>query len=318
MRYIGDLVLRLADPVVALVGIPAALTMKIIRRVGTYRLPLTKKMLLSVGVFPIRRHYYEPLFDPRELKSDLDNKRVLPGVEFNESGQLELLAQFCYSDEIPRLPVSDDPDLRWTLSNTVFGGQDALYYYNFIRLKKPKMIIEIGSGYSTLVASSALQKNRADDPGYVCELICVEPYESPWLEKTEAVVIRSRVETLDPGLFSKLGDNDLLFIDSSHVIRPQGDVTFEYLQILPTLKSGVVVHIHDVFTPRDYPKRWVVDMVYFWNEQYLLEALLSENPNWKIIGALNALHHDRPEALAEKCPLSEDYTEPASIYIQRV
>ena len=119
-------------------------------------------------------------------------------------------------------------------------------------------------------------------------------------------------------MFQELDAGDILFIDSSHMIRPQGDVVFEYLEILPTLKDGVIVHIHDIFSPRDYPADWVIDRVWFWNEQYLLEAFLTLNSDWKIIGALNYLRHNHYDKLKEKCPFLTQDREPGSFYIQRV
>jgi len=101
----------------------------------------------------------------------------------------------------------------------------------------------------------------------------------------------------------QLKSNDLLFIDSSHIIRPQGDVLFEYLELLPTLKPGVLIHVHDIFTPKDYPDEWVYKNHYLWNEQYLLEAFMSFNSGFKIMGALNYLAHNYRNELAEKCPV---------------
>ena len=115
-----------------------------------------------------------------------------------------------------------------------------------------------------------------ENENYSCEHVCIEPYEIEWLEKLNVKVIRELVENTDTTVFSTLDKNDILFIDSSHIIRPQGDVLFEYLEILPVLKSGVFVHIHDIFTPEDYPDDWV-NNASFWNEQYLLEAFLSFN-----------------------------------------
>jgi hypothetical protein len=140
----------------------------------------------------------------------------------------------------------------------------------------------------------------------------------PWLEQAPVRVIRQRVEESDPSLFFKLEENDILFIDSSHMIRPQGDVLFEYLEILPTLKIGVIVHIHDIFSPRDYPASWVVEEVRFWNEQYLLEAFLSHNRDWKIIGAVNFLHQSHFDALSKVCPRLVQSSNPGSFYMQRV
>ena len=104
-------------------------------------------------------------------------------------------------------------------------------------------------------------------------------------------VIRQPVETVDKTIFTCLESNDILFIDSSHIIRPQGDVLCEYLQILPVLQPGVLVHVHDIFTPKDYLDEWLREQGLFWNEQYLLEAFLSGNTDYEIIAALNFLKH---------------------------
>ena len=110
------------------------------------------------------------------------------------------------------------------------------------------------------------------------------------------------MNVLKSHFFQQLKSNDLLFIDSSHIIRPQGDVLFEYLELLPTLKPGVLIHVHDIFTPRDYPDEWVYKNHCLWNEQYLLEALISFNSGFRIIGALNYLAHNYRNEFAGKCP----------------
>ncbi|MDR2358391.1 MAG: class I SAM-dependent methyltransferase, partial [Prevotellaceae bacterium] len=125
-------------------------------------------------------------------------------------------------------------------------------------------------------------------------------------------------EDVGVDFFRQLEANDILFIDSSHVIRPQGDVLFEYLELLPTLTRGVIVHIHDIFSPRDYLAHWVISEVRLWNEQYLLEAFLSFNSTWKILGALNFLHHNHYDLLKEKCPKLTPDTEPGSFYIVKM
>ncbi len=140
----------------------------------------------------------------------------------------------------------------------------------------------------------------------------------PWLEKTEVTVIREKVENVDISFFSELGEGDILFIDSSHIIRPEGDVLFEYLQLLPTLKKGVIVHVHDIFSPRNYPEVWLRDDVRFWNEQYLLEAFLTHNASWDVIGSLNYLHHNHYEELKKVCPFLTQDREPGSFYLQKI
>lgn len=297
---------------------PGAFFLKCIRIAGVQRLPLCRKALLHVGVFPIRNHYYEPLFDTRNMKSSLALDRFLPGIDWNIEGQIELLNKFESQNEINSISNSKIDDLTFYIGNGAFESGDFEYWYNLIRLKKPKKIFEIGSGYSTLIAIKAIEKNQMEDQEYYCKHICIEPYQMPWLELTGIKVIRKKVEDVNVDFFSELGGDDILFIDSSHVIRPQGDVLFEYLDLLPRLNKGVIVHIHDIFSPKDYLDSWVSNEIKFWNEQYLLEAFLTSNRDWKIIGALNYLHHHHYDKLKDKCWYLIPEREPGSFYIQKI
>ncbi len=165
------------------------------------------------------------------------------------------------------------------------------------------------------MAQIAIKKNKKLDPKYNCKHICIEPYEMPWLEKIGVSVIREKVENIELSFFKSLEEEDILFIDSSHIIRPQGDVLFEYFEILPILNKGVIVHIHDIFSPRNYLKEWLFEDYRFWNEQYLLEAFLYYNNDWRIIGAVNYLKHNFYKQLASKCPKLTTEREPGSFYI---
>jgi hypothetical protein len=318
MKHIIKRILPLIDVLVAPIVYPAALILKLIRIAGVQRMPLCKSILLQVGIFPIRNHYYEPLFDSSQLLYPLDRDRDLPGIDWNLSEQLNLLENFNYNEELKDVPLSKSGDLTFFLDNNTFESGDAEFWYNLIRNKKPAKIFEIGSGYSTLMARKAIKKNEEEISNYHCKHLCIEPYENTWLEQIGVTVIKQRVENLDKGIFAELAENDILFIDSSHVIRPQGDVLFEYLEILPTLKTGVIVHIHDIFSPKDYLDSWIKSEVRFWNEQYLLEAFLSHNRDWNIIGALNYLHHKYYEKLKAKSPFLTRDREPGSFYIQKV
>ena len=132
-------------------------------------------------------------------------------------------------------------------------------------------------------------------------------------------VHRTKIEELDPSIAESLVANDILFIDSSHVLRPQGDVVYEYLNMLGRLQKGVLIHVHDIFTPRDYPDAWVLDDRRLRNEQYLLEAFLCFNPAFKIIGALNWLWHSHSDRLDRACPLLlMNGGEPGSFWFTRV
>lgn len=304
----------LASPFVWL----AAMLLRTVRRLGVQRLPYSKMALLKVGVFPIRDHFYEPLFDERRLRHSLDDERNLPGIDWNVPEQLELLRGIRSSAELEDVPPAKTDELTFHWNNDAFDSGDAEFWYHVIRLKKPARIIEIGSGYSTLLARRAIAANQAEDAAYRCEHLCIEPYQMPWLERTGVTVLRRRVEELDLAIFARLGRGDVLFIDSSHVIRPQGDVLFEYLELLPSLQPGVIVHVHDVRTPRDYRRQWLIEEVRLWNEQYLLEAFLTCNRQWKIIGALNYLQHHHGELLREKCPHMPAWWEPGSFYMEKI
>jgi len=297
---------------------PSAWLLKNIRKAGLQRLPLCRNALLHVGVFPIRNHYYEPQFDMRDTKQSFSAERNLPGIDWNTHEQLEILEQFSCSGELANYPQQETDNLRFYFDNDAFKSGDAEYWYQLIRMKKPKKIFEIGSGYSTLMANDAIRKNQEENPGYTCKHLCIEPYEMPWLEKTGVSVLREKVEDVETSLFSELGENDILFIDSSHIIRPEGDVLFEYLEIIPTLNKGVIVHIHDIFSPRNYPSEWLTLYIRFWNEQYLLEAFMSQNNSWKIIGSINYLHHNHHEELKAVCPFLTPDREPGSFYIQKI
>ena len=301
---------------------PAAWLLKIVRRRGLEKLPACRKALLQVGVMPIRDHFYEPRFDYRNEPADEAAKeRDLPGIDWNPKGQLAWLDSLVYGSELLDLPEHKGKGAdksAFHFNNGFFEAGDAECWYQAIRALKPKRIFEIGSGYSTLLATAAIEKNRSQDADYRCRHLCIEPYRQPWLEALPVEVLRERVEVLGPELFTELERDDLLFIDSSHVIRPGGDVLFEYLHLLPSLKEGVVVHIHDIFTPMDYPANWLQQNVRFWNEQYLLEALLSNNPHWQVLGGLHYLYRHHRQKLQQAAPHLTDANEPSSIYLRKV
>lgn len=264
--------------------------------------PISKKIFLKIGLMPIRDHYYEPLFNSHHLKHSLRDERRLPGIDFNDKEQLRILELFDFNTELIKYPIEKTPNkIEYFYNNGLFSSGDAEYLYNIIRLFKPRRIIEIGSGNSTLMARNAVLKNKSESIDYSCEHVCIEPYEQDWLEEIGIQVLRKKVEDIDLDYFKMLQTNDILFIDSSHIIRPQGDVLFEYLEILPILNKGVIIHIHDIFSPRDYLDEWFGE--YLWNEQYLLEGFLTLNRDFKIIGATNYLSHKYKEKFSSKCPI---------------
>ena len=276
-------------------------------------LPINNAIFSRVGIFPVRDHYYQPLTNPKKhLKKSLREDRNLPGINLNVQEQLETLQAFDFNIELQQFGVDKKKDLEYYYKNGSFESGDGEFLYNMIRLKKPAIFIEIGSGFSTLMANSAILKNKNG-----CKHICIEPYEVKWIEQLGVEVIRKKVEEVNVTIFKTLQKNDILFIDSSHIIRPQGDVLLEYLEILPQLNPGVIIHVHDIFTPKDYLDDFIFKYHYMWNEQYLLEALLTNSSGFKIIGAVNYLKHHHFEALSAKCPIlkQQAYREPGSFWM---
>jgi predicted O-methyltransferase YrrM len=315
MKKVILLLLPILDFLLSPFILASALLFKLISRLGMRKLFFSKNIFNAIGIYPVRDHYYEPLINAKHLIKPLSQERVLPGINWNLDAQLTLLNSFTFQEELKVIPQNFVSDLQFYYKNGSFETGDADFLYSLIRFKKPKRIIEIGSGHSTKIARLAIEKNNKDDNEYSCHNICIEPYEMRWLEKTGVDVIRKRVEHLDISFFNQLEANDILFIDSSHMIRPQGDVLFEYLELLPTLNKGVIVHIHDIFSPRDYLEDWIIKENRFWNEQYLLEAFLTCNKEWEIIAGVNYLKHNHFNLLKEKLPLLTIDREPGSFYM---
>jgi hypothetical protein len=315
-RLLERYVIPALDLLLAPATVAAALLMKALRRTGVWRLPVSRAIFDRVGVFPIRDHYYEPFFHPRHLRVASEVERELPGIDFDVAVQLDILDSLRYEADLASLPRIAPPG-TFAYDNPNFGAGDSEFLYGMVRRFRPTRILEIGSGYSTLMMLEAVSANRAADPEYRCSITCVEPYEMEWLDRLEGVeVLRQTAETLDAACVRALQPNDILFIDSSHVVRPQGDVVHEYLRLLPAVPPGVLVHLHDIFTPRDYPRAWLVDEARLWTEQYLFEAFMTFNRRFRIVGALNYLAHRHPERLAARFPMfRERRGDPGSMWL---
>ncbi len=186
--------------------------------------------------------------------------------------------------------------------NDYFSRFDAALYYSMLRDLKPRCVIEIGSGYSTRIADKALRQNRTE--GCKGDLVCIEPYPEPRLTEAriEMEMIKEPVESLDLQLFSRLRAGDVLFIDSSHAVKFGSDVCHEFLEILPSLAPGVVVHVHDIFFPHDYPAEWLIEKRIAFNEQYLLEAFLAFNNSFEVFAANYWLSLEHPAIVDDLRP----------------
>jgi hypothetical protein len=287
-RIVVNVILFLGSPITFL----ATFWIKLIKKAGSKN-AISDKIFMQLGVLPVLDHYYQPMINPQKhLTKSLREDRVLAGIDLNVEAQLDLLSKFKYNEELLKIPLTKSGKTEFYYNNDLYMSGDAEYLYNIIRHLKPKRIIEIGSGHSTLMAINALKQNKLETD-IKCQHICVEPYEQPILEKIDVELKREKVEEID--------------------------LTFEYLELLPTLKKGVVVHVHDIFTPKDYLDEWIFEHK-LWNEQYLLEAFLTFNGSFKIIGALNYLAHNHYDAFSKTAPIFEQQKgrEPGAFWMQKV
>jgi predicted O-methyltransferase YrrM len=284
------------------------------------------KLLERLGIHAVPNHYHWPIPDTRELAGEIwEQESEMIGVKMNETAQLELLKTVSakFKTEYQRLPMNRTTNpFEFYLLNPAFDMVDAEMLYCIVRLQKPKRVVEIGSGFSTMLFSKALQANALEVPNYECELVAIDPApkriegaQIPFLSE----VIRKRVQQVPVGFFEELGDGDILFIDSSHILEIGSDVKYEYLEVVPRLKKGVVVHSHDIFLPNDYPKEWVLGNLLFWNEQYLLQAFLSFNNSFEVMWASSFMHSKHPNLLKEAfASYRDDGVPPGSLWMKKV
>lgn len=258
----------------------------------------------KLGFHIVPNHYYSPIPDTRMLTDEIFSKYTdLIGIDINESEQLELLSIFesNFKTEYNKFPrYKTKVPYQYYIKNGHFMSGDSEILYSMVRYFKPKKIIEIGAGYSTFCSALAILKNKIEDSNYKCELISIEPFPKDIFKKGFpgfSKLIPKKLEELPVSIFKTLNENDILFIDSSHVLKVGGDVKYEYLEILPRLNNGVLIHIHDILLPAEYPRDYVFDLFRFWNEQYLLQAFLIFNRNYKILWMGKFMHISYPEEL---------------------
>lgn len=248
-------------------------------------------------------HFYEPVPDTRTLKDELWSKHSdMVGIEINKEAQINLLSEFRskFKHEYDNFPKERTTiPHQYFVNNGTFESVDGETYYCMIRYFKPRRIIEVGTGYSTYLAAQAIVKNK-EEYGIDCEFIAIDPYPNKTIEKGFpglSKVIKSKVEDIDLSIFLELKENDILFIDSSHILKIGNDVHYLYLDVLPRLNKYVLIHIHDIFLPANYPRDWVLKEYRFWNEEYLLQAFLSFNNAFEVVLVASYLHRKHPDEL---------------------
>lgn len=221
------------------------------------------------------------------------DERVFPLPQSFDKIQCDPIVRevISHADRFRELDVGRPGLSAFSFDNQYFTSPDAEVFYAVIHRFRPSTVIEVGSGNSTKLARQAIV-----DCGANTRLISIDPDPRTTIEDVVDVCLRRPVESLDPmWLAGQLKSRDVLFIDSSHMLRPCGDVAFLYLRLLPLLREGVLIHIHDIFAPYEYPQEWVVEERWSWNEQYLVQALLDFTDQFEIIWAGYFLQRTMPD-----------------------
>ena len=230
-------------------------------------------------------HYYSPVPDekviPDFLKIDYD--LGIPGIDLNADSQKALLEELkkFYNKSI--FPSEKTEGVRYYFNNDYFGYSDGIFLAEILQLYKPEKIIEIGSGFSSalmLDVNEELLNNTI-------HLTFIEPYPDERLNnliksEEKITLIKDFVQNVDSAIWHELKENDILFIDSSHVVKFRNDVEYLFFKVIPLLNKGVIIHIHDVFFPFEYPVEWL-KQGRAWNESYFLKAFLQFNSDFEIL-----------------------------------
>jgi predicted O-methyltransferase YrrM len=283
------------------------------------------------GYHIVPNHFYFPIPDTRNLSSSLwdEPDDQVPGLKLDAQGMRSRLVELAsrYGPEVADWPRhqaalwSDHP--AYYVENGRFMSVDAELLYFMIREARPKHVIEIGAGYSTLVTALALETNARDKPGRDGAVFTsIDPYPEHWIGTTgQLTEVRPiPVQAVPIADFQGLGEGDVLFIDSSHVLKAGSDVQYLLLHVLPRLAPGVIVHLHDIFMPYEYPKDWIMEKRLFWTESYAVQAFLTFNDRFEVLWSSALMTRVSPDLVRRLLPhfaAAPSHHRPGSLWLRR-
>jgi predicted O-methyltransferase YrrM len=244
------------------------------------------------------RDYYSPLpvySDLARRRSRWDRPSALAGIDYDLDAMRALIERLLREHGASFDAVPSYAELKGQGFGPGFTVLDGMFLFLVLRARRPRQLVEVGSGLSTCYASLALQANAAEgSPG---EIVCIDPHVRPAVRALDRVtVVAKEVQDVEPSFFGRLGQGDVLFIDSTHVVKIDGDVPHLYLEVVPALAPGVLVHAHDVHFPYNTPhpaERYVLGRTWpmLWTEAMLLQAFLSFNRSFRVLLSLPLVRH---------------------------
>ncbi len=307
--------------------------LKLIRQIWHER--ATIELILESDNLPFLRfappgHFYSPIPNIKELKATSDaghsgSPQEILGIDVNMEVQHALAREFVtYYNELP-FPEQKQNEYRYFFDNAFFSYGDGVVLYSMMRRFKPKRVVEVGSGFSS---AAMLDVNDRFFNGNI-DFTFVEPFPDRLLsllkkhDEDRCNILRARIQEVSHDLFTKLQENDILFVDSSHVAKTDSDVLRLLFDTLPSLNRGVILHFHDVLWPFEYPSGWL-DEGRAWNEAYILRAFLQYNSAFQILyfNSMMEVHYGdfmrREMPLAMKTPSSVVTPGNTSLWIRKI
>lgn len=263
---------------------------------------------MGIHIMPV--HFYSPIPSSQEISEDpFQKQNPCSGIDFNLETQFKYLNNVFSKYKSEYEPVA----------NIGLAKFDAFVLYSMIRQKKPKLMIEVGSGESTKISLKALNKNLEEGNDY--KFIAIEPYPRGYLKDMEDNRFSLKVSKVQNVETSYFSDADILFIDSSHISKIGSDVNYEMMNILPVMKVGSLIHWHDIMIPVDYPETWIRDEKIFWNESYMVQNFMMFNQSFRIIWAVKYMQLNQSDKLRKAFPFFSS-TDPeqqlSSFWIERI
>jgi predicted O-methyltransferase YrrM len=262
----------------------------------------------GVKLFVPPGHFYSPVVDPAQIRAAaarvFDRTRAVRGIDLREAAQLAFVDAIARHTAGLDFPDERGPAHRYFYRNGAFSYGDANVFAAMLQEYRPRRLIEVGSGYSSALALDIVESRL----GWATACTFIEPY--PTLlnsllsdaDRARVTILPQPVQDVDLTVFDALEAGDMLFIDTTHVVKTGSDVLHHFENVLPRLRPGVVIHVHDIFHPFEYPEPWVLDLNLSWNELYYVRAFLADNPHYEILFFNNFMATHHAEAMARACP----------------